>query len=99
MSKDSFDLWRVVCMRRTELSYWDIIPPPGVRRNGNCNLRIFWEVAPRDVDRALWRRRGANITAISEGPRPLTLAGGTALQVQSDDEMEPDLTPDDKMAD
>ena len=67
------------------------MPPPNIQRDGDANLRIFWPVVPRKMDRSRRRWRRANISPISGGQGPHTMADGAELQVPSDDEMAPDL--------
>ena len=70
---------------------WELAPPPDIQRYGDSNLRSFWSAAPRSMDRARRRWQRANLSPVSGGQGPLTIANGTVLRIPSYDAMVPDL--------
>ena len=49
-------------------------------------FRLFWETAPRNIDRARRRWLRHQVAQNAEDIGPITLNGGTALQSPSDEE-------------
>ena len=74
MSVESFDLWRIACVRRMVRNNLDLIPPLDTQPSYTRNLRNFRRGVFPNIDRARRRRQREHISPISEELGPLTLA-------------------------